>query len=72
MNRYTFVRSSVFEETFTVEAESEAEALELVQDDDPRVEISDLKGWIDWHDEEYSLETVEDDVVRFLNSKELA
>jgi hypothetical protein len=72
MNRYTFVRSSVFEETFTVEAESEAEALDLVQDGAPSVEIKDHKGWIDWHDEEYSLETVEDDVVRFLNSKELA
>jgi hypothetical protein len=72
MNRYTFVRSSVFEETFTVEAESEAEALDLVQDGAPSVEIKDHKEWVDWYDDEYSLETVEDDVVRFLNSKELA
>lgn len=72
MPKYTFTRSSVFEEYFTVEAASEAEALELVQDGAPSVEINSNNYWRDWYDEEYTLNSIEDEVVRFLNSKELA
>jgi hypothetical protein len=72
MNRYTFSRRSIFEESFTVEANSEAEALELVEDGAPGVELHEDKKWIDWHDDEFSLEAVEDDVVQFLKSKEPA
>jgi len=71
MNRYTFVRSSIFEETFTVEANSEQEALEMVQDGDPRVDCSHPE-WVDWHDDDFDLESVEDDVVQFIKSKEVA
>jgi len=72
MNKYTFVRSSIFEERFTVEAASEQEALEMVQDGDPRVEQVGPAEWVDWHDDNFDLESVEDDVVQFIKSKELA
>jgi hypothetical protein len=72
MTRYTFTRSSIFEEYFTVEAATEAEALELVQDGAPSVEINSNNYWRDWYDEEYTLNSIEDEVVRFLNSKEAA
>lgn len=71
MPKYTYTRSSIVEESFTVEAESEAEALELISDGAPGVEIIGTE-WIDWYDEEYTLEEVEDDVVSFLHSKESA
>ena len=69
MPKYTFTRCSVFEEYFTVEAASEEEALELVQDGAPGVEIGSDKYWRDWYDEEYTLEDVEDELVRFVRSK---
>jgi hypothetical protein len=71
MPKYTFTRSSVFEEAFTVTAESQAEALALVTDGAPGVEII-RKDWIDWYDDEYSLEQVEEELVTFLRSKETA
>ena len=69
MPRYTFERSSIFVEQFTVDAATEAEALELVRDGGPQVQISDA-AWSDWYDEEYSLEDIEDEVVTFLKSKD--
>jgi hypothetical protein len=72
MNKYTFVRSSIIAETFVVHAESHDEALELVQDGAPGVEILKEDEWIDWYDEEYTLVSVQDEVTQFLKSKELA
>jgi PHD/YefM family antitoxin component YafN of YafNO toxin-antitoxin module len=63
MNRYTFVRSSIIAETFVVHAESEDEALDLVQNGHPSVEILKADEWIDWYDEEYTLASVEDTVL---------
>ena len=71
MPKYIFTRSSIVEEEFTVEAESQEEALELIMDEGKGVTISQ-RGWIDWADDEYTLEDVEDEVVTFLRSKEPA
>lgn len=71
MPKYTFSRSSIVEELFTVEADTEEEALDLVWDGDPCVSIEQGE-WIDWYHEEYHLESVEDELVTFLNSKEQA
>lgn len=71
MPKYIYTRSSVFEEVFTVTAQSEAEALAMVSDGAPSITI-EQRGWKDWYDEEYTLEEVEDDVVTFLHSKESA
>lgn len=71
MPKYTYTRSSVFEEVFTVTAESEEEARNLVSDGAPGITI-EQRGWIDWYDEEYTLEETEDEVVTFIRSKEPA
>ena len=70
MPTYTYTRSSIFEEAFTVTAESEEAALALVSDGAPGVEIH-RKDWVDWYDDEYTLEDVEDEVVTFLRSKDM-
>lgn len=70
MNKYTYVRSSIMAETFVVYADSESQALDMVQDGHPSVEIRKEAEWIDWYDEEYTLASVEDEVTRFINSKE--
>jgi len=72
MNKYTYVRSSIMAETFVVYAASEAEAMDMVQDGDPSVEIRKEAEWIDWYDDEYTLASVEDEVTRFIKSKESA
>lgn len=69
MPKYTFTRSSIFVELFTVDAATEEEALDLVRDGGPTVKISEAI-WQDWYDEEYSLDDVEDELVTFLHSKE--
>lgn len=66
MPKYTFSRRSIVMETFTVTADSEAEALDLVMDGAPGVEIDDYKEWIDWYDDHYQLDDVEDELVTFL------
>lgn len=71
MPKYTYTRSSIVEESFTVEAGSQEEALELVMDEGKGVTIAQ-RGWIDWADDEYTLEDVEDEVVTFIRSKEPA
>ena len=57
MKRYTYVRSSIFEEHFVVEAESEAEALNKLSNGDYHSDISD---WLGWYDDEYTLENVDE------------
>ena len=64
MPRYTFSRNSIVREFFEVQAANEAEALSMVQIGDPRVQIT--KGeWIDWAEDDYQLEDVEDELVTF-------
>ena len=68
MPKYIFERTSLCTETFTVIADSEDEALDLVRDGGPTVEVGPMV-WSDWYDEEYSLDSVEDELVTFLQSK---
>jgi tagatose-1,6-bisphosphate aldolase non-catalytic subunit AgaZ/GatZ len=68
MPKYIFERTSLVTETFTVVADSEDEALDLVRDGGPTVKVGPMQ-WQDWYDEEYSLDSVEDELVTFLNSK---
>jgi hypothetical protein len=63
---YVFTRRSIVEEIFTVKAQTEQEALEMVQDGNCEVEQGE---WIDWHDHSYEFESVSDELVDFLNSK---
>lgn len=69
MPKYTFERNSIVSEAFMVEAASEQEALELVQDGQCETQIVEF---IDWASDEYELMSVEDELVTFLNSKEQA
>jgi tagatose-1,6-bisphosphate aldolase non-catalytic subunit AgaZ/GatZ len=68
MPKYIFERTSLVTETFTVIADSEDEALDLVRDGGPTVKVGPMV-WSDWYDEEYSLDSVEDELVTFLQSK---
>jgi len=54
MNKYTFVRSSIIAETFMVHAESEQEALDMVQEGNDSVEILKEDEWIDWYDDDFT------------------
>jgi hypothetical protein len=66
MRTYVFTRRSIIEEIFTVKAKSEDEALEMVQEGNCLVEQGE---WVDWHDRGYEFESVSDELVDFLNSK---
>jgi tagatose-1,6-bisphosphate aldolase non-catalytic subunit AgaZ/GatZ len=68
MPKYVFERTSLVTETFTVTADDEDQALDLVRDGGPTVKVGPMQ-WQDWYDEEYSLDSVEDELVTFLNSK---
>ena len=67
MPKFTFSRTSVYDEHFYVEAATEEEARELVSDG---FCDSQVMCWIDWQEDEYTLEHVEDELVTFINSKE--
>jgi tagatose-1,6-bisphosphate aldolase non-catalytic subunit AgaZ/GatZ len=69
MPKYIFERTSLVTETFTVTADSEDGALDLVRDGGPTVTVGPMV-WSDWYDEEYSLDSVEDELVTFLTSKD--
>jgi len=66
MRTYVFTRRSIIEEIFTVKAKSEDEALEMIQEGNCLVEQGE---WVDWHDRGYEFESVSDELVDFLNSK---
>lgn len=67
MRTFVFTRRSIVEEIFTVKANSEDEALEMVQEGNCEVEQGE---WVDWHDRNYEFSSVSDELVDFLNSKE--
>lgn len=69
MPKYTFWRNSIVAEEWTVEAATEEEALEKVQNGEV---VGDIVEFIDWASDEYVLDRVEDELVTFLNSKETA
>jgi hypothetical protein len=66
--RYTFSRTSIYDEHFIVEAASEEEARQMVEDGD--IIDSQVVEWIDWAESDFKLEDVEDELVTFINSKE--
>lgn len=68
MPKYTFSRTSVYNELFYVTAATDAEALEKVENGD--FYDSEIVDWIDWEEPGYTLEDVEDELVTFINSKE--
>ena len=68
MRTYVFTRRSIVEEIFTVKAILEESALEMVQEGNCEVEQGE---WCDWHDRGYEFESVSDELVDFLNSKNL-
>ena len=63
MPKYTFSRLSIVDEHFIVDAATEAEALEMVQDGACETLFTE---WIDWHSDDYELVDVEDELVTFL------
>jgi len=67
MPKYTFWRNAIIAETYEVVAESEEAAREKLFNGE-----CDPIGteWVDWHDDSFELEHVEDELVTFLNSKE--
>lgn len=74
MKKYKFLlsRTSLIQESYWVEADTEEEALELgfngeVDNDEPA-----LRQWIDYYDDEWSVDerVSQDDLVIFVKSKE--
>jgi hypothetical protein len=68
MPRYTFVRRSIVEEIFTVSAPYEHTAHDMVSDGHPAVEIN-TGEWVDWAEDNYHLESVEDELVTFIKGE---
>jgi hypothetical protein len=64
MPRYMFARRSIVEEWFTVQAPDEQTALDMVSDGHPAVMVEQGE-WIDWVDDKYHLEEVEDELITF-------
>lgn len=67
MPKYTFWRNAIIAETYEVVATSEEEArTKLFNGECDPINTE----WVDWHDSNFELEHVEDELVTFLNSKE--
>ena len=58
MPKYTFTRSAIVQETYVIEAETEAEAQDIIRDnpDQPVVHSE----FLDWYTDDFVLEDVED------------
>ena len=54
MKTYTFKRSAIYEETYTVQAESEEQAHELMDNYAPEVE-RDGMCFVAWYDDEFTV-----------------
>jgi hypothetical protein len=67
MPKYTFWRNAIIAETYEVEAASEEAAREKLFNGECDPVNTE---WIDWHDRDFELEYVEDELVTFLQSKE--
>ncbi len=67
MPKYTFWRNAIIAELYEVVATSEEEArTKLFNGECDPINTE----WVDWHDSNFELEDVEDELVTFLNSKE--
>jgi hypothetical protein len=68
MPKYTFWRNAIVCEVYEVEAESEAEAVNQLMDGCHEPIHTE---WVDWSGG-YEFESVEDELVTFIQSKEVA
>jgi len=68
MPRYTFWRNAIIAETYEVKAASEEEAREKLMNGE--CDPVDTE-WIDWDTRDFQLDLVEDELVTFINSKEV-
>ena len=68
MPKYTFWRNAIIAETYEVTAATEEEAREKLFNGEADPTNTE---WIDWHDRDFELEYVEDELVTFLQSKEV-
>lgn len=68
MAKYTFWRNAIVAETYIVEAKSEEAARQQLWDGTVDVFTEE---WVDWASSDFQLEDVEDELITFLNSKEL-
>jgi hypothetical protein len=67
MPKYTYWRNAIVCEVYEVEAENEDKALEQLMDGCHEPIHTE---WVDWAQGGYEFESVEDELVTFLNSKE--
>jgi hypothetical protein len=67
MPKYTFWRNAIIAETYEVEATSEEAARDKLSNGECDPVNTE---WVDWHDRDFELEYVEDELVTFLQSKE--
>ena len=68
MPKYTFWRNAIVAETYIVEAKDEEAARQQLWDGEVEVFTED---WVDWASDDFHLEDVEDELVTFLQSKEI-
>jgi hypothetical protein len=68
MPKYTFWRNAIVAETYIVEAKTEEAARQQLWDGSVDVFTEE---WVDWASSDFQLEDVEDELITFLNSKEL-
>ena len=68
MPKYTFWRNAIVAETYIVEAKSEEAARQQLWAGSVDVFTEE---WVDWASSDFQLEDVEDELITFLNSKEL-
>jgi len=68
MAKYTFWRNAIVAETYIVEAKTEEAARQQLWDGEVEVFSEEF---IDWATSDFQLEDVEDELITFLNSKEL-
>ena len=68
MPKYTFWRNAIVAETYIVEAKTEEDARQKLWDGEVEVFSEEF---IDWATSDFQLEDVEDELVTFLQSKEI-
>jgi hypothetical protein len=68
MPKYTFWRNAIVAETYIVEAKNEEAARQQLWDGEVEVFSEEF---IDWATSDFQLEDVEDELVTFLQSKEI-
>ena len=68
MPKYTFWRNAIVAETYIVEAKTEEAARQQLWDGTVDVFTEE---WVDWASSDYQLEDVEDELVTFIQSKEM-